>query len=91
MGASCTCGSLFEAAHKGCEKCCQRFIGDAGKARDDVHLEGMQDRKNRTALMVAAVYGNTECVKLLAEKEARMQDADGNTALMFAAGESCSE
>ena len=37
--------------------------------------------------MVAAYYGKTGCVRILAEKEARMKDEQGRTALMFAAGE----
>ena len=82
----CTCsGNLFEAAEKGCEDCCRRMIGQAGKTRDDVQLDGLQGRKSRTALMVAAFYGNAECVQLLAEKEAGMQDEDNHTALMCAA------
>ena len=36
--------------------------------------------------MVAAFYGNTECVRILAEKESRLQDGNGRTALMYAAG-----
>ena len=43
------------------------------------------DAKNRTSLMVAAFYGKAGCVRLLAEKEARMQDEDGWTALIYAA------
>ena len=35
--------------------------------------------------MVAARYGKTECVRILAEKEAGMQDGGNMTALMFAA------
>ena len=72
------------------------MIGQAGETRDDVQLDGLQDRKSRTALMVAAFNGKTECVRILAQKEARMQDwytdyrkryCKTNTALMFAAGE----
>ncbi len=37
--------------------------------------------------MVAANNGKTNCVKILAEKEARMQDGFGLTALMLAAEE----
>ena len=36
-------------------------------------------------MMVAANSGETECVRMLAEKEAKMQDRFGLTALMFAA------
>ena len=35
--------------------------------------------------MVAAYYGHAGCVRILAEKEARIQDNAGKTALMFAA------
>ena len=37
--------------------------------------------------MVAAFYGSTECVRILAEKEAKMQDGGKMTALMYAAGQ----
>ena len=33
--------------------------------------------------MVATYYGKTECVRILAEKEAGMKDDDGRTALMY--------
>jgi len=36
--------------------------------------------------MVAAFYGKTGCVRILAEKESRLQDGNGRTALMYAAG-----
>ena len=35
--------------------------------------------------MVAAYYGKTGCVRILAEKEAKMQDEEKRTALMYAA------
>ena len=38
-----------------------------------------------TALMIAAVYGHTEVVRLLVEHEGGMQGADGRTALKWAA------
>lgn len=41
--------------------------------------------KKRTALMEAAVFGRIEAVKLLMEREVKMQDENGLTALMFAA------
>ena len=82
---SCTCSDdLFEAAEKGCEVCCRRMVSQAGKTRDDIQLE-WHIKKNRTTLMVAAFYGKTECVRILAEKEAKMQDGYNETALMFAA------
>ena len=34
--------------------------------------------------MVAAYYGNAGCVRILAEKEARMQDGFNSTALVYA-------
>ena len=72
----CTCGArdLFDAAKKGCDKCCRAFIDQARKTRDDIDLGWWGTSKNRTALMVAAYYGNAECVRVLAEKEARKQD-----------------
>ena len=48
-------------------------------------FDGWWSAKNRTALMVAAFYGKTECVRILAQKEAKMQDDSNNTALKFAA------
>ena len=84
----CTCGGafdLFDAAENGCEACCMRFLAEAGKTRDDVQFDGWHDRRHRTALMVAANYGHAGCVRVLAEKEAGMQDEYRNTALMAAA------
>ena len=48
-------------------------------------MSGCDDAGQRTALMVAAHCGKTECVKALAEKEAGMRDGSGLTALMAAA------
>ena len=44
----------------------------------------MQNNHGWTALMQAAFFGHTECVKLLLEKEAGMRDRKGWTALMWA-------
>ena len=41
--------------------------------------------------MVAAFYGKTGCVRILAEKEVKMIDGDKMTALMFAARNNYSE
>ena len=82
------CKDLFDAAKKGCEKCCRRYIGQARRTRDDIRFNGLGSETNRTALMVAAFYGKTGCVRILAEKEAGRQDGyDGHnrTALMLAA------
>lgn len=38
-----------------------------------------------TALMHAAMHGHLECVKLLVDKEAGLQDREGQTALILAA------
>ena len=35
--------------------------------------------------MGAGLRGRTECVRILAEKEAKMQDGNNNTALMYTA------
>jgi len=35
--------------------------------------------------MIAAAKGYPKCVELLIEKEAKMQDSEGTTALMYAA------
>ena len=83
----CTCRDLFDAAEKGCEEHCREYLDQAGQTRDGIWLKGWGTKNNRTALMVAANYGNTECVRVLAQKEAKMKDDSNNTALMFAAGE----
>ena len=85
MQCSCGASDLFDAAKKGCDDCCRRMSGQAGKTRDDIHFDGLTDQKNRTALMVAAFYGKTGCVRILAEKEAKMQDEEKWTALIHAA------
>ena len=59
------CKDLFDAVDRGCEKCCKGFIDQAGTTTDDIYLGGMLC-KGRTALMVAAYHGKTECVKTLA-------------------------
>ncbi len=41
--------------------------------------------------MVAAYYGHAGCVRMLIEKEARMQDEKGMTALMHAASQGHSD
>ena len=80
----CTCSKdLFEAAENGCDKCCRKYINQAGKTK--THKIKNTEYKGVTALMLAATNGYTKCVELLAEKEARMQDSNGWTALMFAA------
>jgi len=64
----CSCGGagdLFEAAERGCCMCCWKHIGQAGKT-GDIHFNGWNDSKNRTALMVAAFNGHTGCVRILA-------------------------
>ena len=84
LGQESRCRDLFEAAQKGCEGCCRRLIGQAGQTRD-IHLDS-GGAKNRTALMVAAERGRTECVRVLMEREAGMRDSGGMSALMVAAG-----
>ena len=56
---------LFDAAKKGCCRCCIAHLGEAGKTRDDIRLR-WSDSKNRTSLMVAAFNGHTGCVRILA-------------------------
>ena len=80
----CACKDLFDAARYGCEECCLKFIDQAGRTRNDIMLNGWSICCDRTALMVAARYGKTECVRILAEKEAGMKDRDNMTALMYA-------
>ena len=68
---------MFDAATKGCEERCKRMIDQAGKVRSDVELDGWGNRNGVTPLIVAAFYGKTHCVKVLAEKEAGMCDSSG--------------
>ncbi len=84
LGQESRCRDLFEAAQKGCEGCCRRLIGQTGQTRD-IHSDS-GGAKNRTALMVAAERGRTECVRVLMEREAGMRDGGGMSALMVAAG-----
>ena len=95
------CTSLLEAAEKGCESCCRRLVWQADDAKDVVDADGHGASESSsqqsfaayrhnvpryyTALMVAAHYGHTGCVRILAEKEAGTQDELGETALMIAA------
>lgn len=46
---------------------------------------GLADANGQTAMMFAASAGHINCVRLLVEKEQRMQVNTGETALMFAA------
>lgn len=46
---------------------------------------GMQDKRRRTALILAAQVGSVACVKVLVLWEAKVRDQYGNTALMHAA------
>ena len=84
MPCNCNARDLFDAAERGCAKCCKGFVDQAGTTMDGIYL-GERMCKDRTALMVAAYTRKTECVRILAEKEAGMRDADGMTALMYAA------
>ena len=36
--------------------------------------------------MIAAFYGHTGCVRILAQKEAGMKDSDGKSALWYSMG-----
>jgi len=95
------CTSLLEAAEKGCESCCRRLVWQADDAKDVVDADGHGASESSsqqsfaayrhnvpryyTALMVAAQHGYARCVRILAEKEAGMQDELGETALILAA------
>ena len=78
--ASCNDGtcpkavSLVDAVRIGCVQCVKKHISEAGQK----YREGM------TALMIAAKLGHLDAVQLLVEKEARMQDNESRTALMYA-------
>ncbi|ESU43278.1 Ankyrin repeat protein, partial [Giardia duodenalis] len=49
----------------------------------DARINGLRISSG-TALMMAAAHGHAECIKLLLNREAGMQDEDGYTALMSA-------
>lgn len=66
--------SLFEAAISNSIDLVQEMIGDAGQ----------QDLSGCTALMKSAYYGHVAIVSLLLDKEQRLQDCDGLTALHYA-------
>ncbi|KWX11256.1 T-complex protein 1/ alpha subunit/ Thioredoxin peroxidase [Giardia duodenalis assemblage B] len=53
------------------------------KMMGDTHINGLRISRG-TALMMAAAHGHAECIKLLLNREADMQDEDGYTALMSA-------
>ncbi|ESU40003.1 Ankyrin repeat protein, partial [Giardia duodenalis] len=54
------------------------------KMMGDAHISGLRISSG-TALMMAAAHGHAECIKLLLNREAGMQDEYGNTTLMWAA------
>lgn len=45
-----------------------------------------RDEAGKTALMLAAIHGNVECVRILSQylEDVLLQDKDGLTALMYA-------
>ena len=50
-----------------------------------INEAGRKDENGRTALMIAAMYGYEDIVRILAEKEAGMKDRNGYTALHYTA------
>ena len=53
--------------------------------KDRYAVMDVKDIFGKTALMIAARNGHTECVQLLLEREGGLQKKDGETALMIAA------
>ena len=66
--------TLFQAVERGCAACCVKRIGEAKKT----------DKDGRTALMHAASTGKSNCVRVLASKEAGLRDKSGKTAAVMA-------
>ncbi|TNJ28568.1 Kinase, NEK [Giardia muris] len=58
--------------------------GDLDEVRKRIGECGQRDGSGATALMFAACYGHTQCVRVLIEHEGRLQDSEGKTALMCA-------
>lgn len=58
--------------------------GDVAGVQEHLSQAGQADEYGRTALMAAAQGNHVECVRLLLDKEARMQNRWGQTALVHA-------
>ncbi|TNJ28585.1 Ankyrin repeat protein 1 [Giardia muris] len=58
--------------------------GDVAGVREHLAQAGQANEYGRTALMAAAQGNHVECVRLLLDKEARMQNRWGQTALVHA-------
>lgn len=59
--------------------------GKASAVQQYIMQAGMANSQNQTAMMMAAMYGHSDCVALLMECEHGLHDAAGKTALMYAA------
>ncbi|EFO60930.1 NEK, Kinase [Giardia lamblia P15] len=60
-------------------------IGNANAVRNNLQKARIKSSDGRTALMLAAQNGHTDCARLLLEKEGGVKGSDGRTALMSAA------
>lgn len=61
------------------------YAGNVAQVRANLNLAKKTNEMGWTALIYAAKAGHAECVRLLRDKEARMQKEDGYSALMIAA------
>lgn len=59
--------------------------GKASVVQQYIMQAGMSNVQNQTAMMMAAMYGHSDCVALLIESEYGLHDSAGKTALMYAA------
>lgn len=59
--------------------------GDVDSVRNNLHEVRMRSHNGRTALMLAAMAGHSDCIDILLEHEGQMYDNNKMTALMHAA------
>lgn len=59
--------------------------GKASAVQQYIMQAGMSNAQGQTAMILAAMYGHSDCVALLLECEHGLRDAAGKTALMYAA------
>lgn len=60
-------------------------VGKAFAVQQYIMQAGVSNAQGQTAMMLAAMYGHSDCVALLLECEHGLRDAAGKTALMYAA------
>ncbi|ESU38312.1 Ankyrin repeat protein [Giardia duodenalis] len=83
--------TLMKAARRNDVKAVKHYIPYQARMVAKLVKAGTIEIREGTALMVAAVLGHVETVKLLMRHERCMRDSDEWTALMWAAGNGCTE